>query len=139
MVRVVSPGRGGLLNAVVATGGVKADTIVKESSGATPIAAGHTGATILGVVREAYDAAEVAVIEPIHGAMLEINFLSTATKTACTDADLGKLFDINVDGTSGEMTANLDDTTGGILMLKSYNNDQKRGIFTIDAALCRQA
>lgn len=104
--------------------------IVEEDTGAKPIATGHSGATILGVVFGDTDSGDTAKIYPIGGEVLEVPYLSSATKTSCDDDDLGTAFDVDV--TSDEMTVDLDDTTGGILHLVGYDNDRQVAYVVID-------
>ena len=111
---------------------IKKGQLLKEDTGASPVAAAHDGATLLGVALEDQDTANgIVYIYPLQGTVLEIDFYASATKQTCAVTDLGTQFDINVDGTSGEMTVDLDDTTGGFLYLVGYDNDNKKGYFVV--------
>lgn len=135
MIKVQNPAPVNLYKWFAASGGVKAGQLVKSSSGATPVAAAHSGQTILGVALETQATQNALVlIRPVNGAILEIPFLSTATKQSLAVTDLGTQYDMDVNGTTGDMTVNLDDTTGGFLICVGYDNDKKVGYFTIDPA-----
>ena len=137
MIRVKNANPNNIINWVTKVGGIKKGQLVKEDTGATPVAAAHTGATLLGVALETQaTTGGVAVIYPIQGTVLEIDFKPDATKVSCTAADLGTQFDMVVDGTTGEMVVDLDDTTGGYLILVGYGNDAKKGYFCVEAADC---
>lgn len=57
-----------------------------------------------------------------------------STKTSLTAADkFGTAFDIAVDGTTGAQTLNLDDVTGGLLLVVGYNNDNDTADVVIKA------
>lgn len=107
--------------------------LVKSNSGADPVAAAHTGQTILGVVVEDQltEDAEV-LIHPAVGEVFEIDIAPTATKKTFAVTDLGTLYDIVV--TDGEQFIDPDDTTGGFLFLVGYDNDRGVAYVAIDAA-----
>lgn len=110
-----------------ASGGVKAGQLLKTSSGeVTPIANGdQSAATLVGLALEA-GAEDVAVpVIPFTGNVFEIDYLTSATKKTFTDADLANSYDVNINGTTGEQTLDLDDVTGGWLVLVGYDNDRK--------------
>lgn len=111
---------------------IKKGQLLKEDTGASPVAAAHTGATLLGVSLEAQDTANSIVrMFPLQGTVLEIDYYASATKQTLAVTDLGTQYDMNVDGTTGEMTVDLDDTTGGFLYLVGYDNDNKKGYFVV--------
>jgi hypothetical protein len=98
------------------------DQLIVSSSGAYPAAAAHSGQTILGVTCEAQ--ATTSGLVPfygINGAVLEIDFLTTGTKTSFTAANLGTLYDMVV-------------TAGGFLFLVGYDNDKAKAYVVVDAA-----
>ncbi len=107
--------------------------LVKSNSGADPVAAAHTGQTILGVVVEDQltEDAEV-LIHPAVGEIFEVDIVPTATKKTFAVTDLGTLYDIVV--TDGEQFIDPDDTTGGFLFLVGYDNDRGVAYVAIDAA-----
>lgn len=107
--------------------------LVKSNSGADPVAAAHTGQTILGVVVEDQLTADAEVlIHPAVGEIFEIDIDPTATKQTFAVTDLGTLYDIVV--TDGEQFIDPDDTTGGFLFLVGYDNDRGVAYVAIDAA-----
>lgn len=115
--------------------GVYKGQLVKDDSGATPVAAAHTGATILGVALETQTTTNGLVnLVPIHGALLEIDYEPDATKQTCAVTDLGTQFDLVT--TSNEMFVDLDDTTGGFLVLVGYDNDKKKAYCVVEDADC---
>ena len=95
--------------------------LVKSDSGAAPVAAAHTGATILGVALEGGTAGEVIPIYPVFGAVFDVDFLTTGTKKTFTDADLGSAFDIAV--ANNNQAVKPDDTDGAFLHVVGYNNE----------------
>jgi hypothetical protein len=119
---------------VAASGGVKAGQIVKSSTGAAPVAAAHTGQTILGLAMEDAAAGTAAKIYPLGGTVLEIDFDSASTLQTASDSMLGTLYDIKVDSTSGEMTLDLDDVTDAYCFLVGYDNAKKKARIVVDAA-----
>ena len=113
----------------------KTGVLVKSNSGADPVAAAHTGQTILGVVVEDSLVADAEVlIHSVVGEILEIDYYASSTKQTFAATDLGTLYDIIADGTTGEQFLDLDDTTGGFLFLVGYDNDRKKAYVAIDAA-----
>lgn len=134
MITLYSPMNKSFIYWVAATGGVKAGQIVKSSSGAAPVAAAHSGQTILGLAMEDAAAGTAAKIYPLGGTVLEIDYdAASATQTA-TDSMLGTLYDIKVDSTSGEMTLDLADTTGAFCFLVGYDNANKKARIVVDEA-----
>ena len=134
MITLYSPMDKSFIYWVAATGGVKAGQIVKSSTGAAPVAAAHSGQTILGLAMEDADAATAAKIYPLGGTVLEIDFDSASTLQTASDSMLGTLYDIKVDSTSGEMTLDLDDVTGAFCFLVGYDNAKKKGRIVVDEA-----
>jgi hypothetical protein len=114
-------------------GGVKAGQLVKHDSGATPVAAAHTGTTILGVAVETQAATNGEVlIEAIRGAVLQIDNRPAATKQAFAVTDLGTQYDIWLDA-AGEMFVDPDDTTGGYMILVGYDNEKRVGYYMLES------
>ena len=119
---------------VAATGGVKKGQLVKSATGAAPVAAAHEGATLLGVTVADAAQATAATIIPLRGTLLEIDYRPGRTKMSCTAADLGVLYDMYVDSTTGEMFIDLDDTTGGYLFIVGYDNIKQKAFCVVDDA-----
>lgn len=110
-----------------------ANQLILYNSGADPVAAAHSGQTILGVTVEAQATQNGAVYyHPIAGQVLQINFLKTGTKTSFAVTDCGKQYDVVV--TSGDQVLDPDDTTGGFLILVDYDNDAGLAYVVLDAA-----
>jgi len=118
---------------VAATGGVKAGQIVKSSSGAAPVAAAHTGQTILGLAMEDAEAGTAAKIYPLGCTVLEIDYNADSALQGAADFMLGTLYDVVV-APSGEMSIDLADTTGGFLFLVGYDNTTKKARVVVDEA-----
>lgn len=113
----------------------KGGTLVKENTGADPVAAVHTGATILGVVIEDSLTANAEVmIHTINGTILEVDYDPTATLQTFAVTNLGTQYDMVVDATTGEQFIDPDDTSGGFLVLVGFDNDRKKAYVTVDAA-----
>ena len=107
--------------------------LIKSNSGADPVAAAHTGQTILGVTLETQATANGLVkFYPVTGKVLEIDFLVTGTKTTFSTTDLGSQFDIVV--TSGNQVLDPDDTSGGFLILVGYDNSKHKAYVVLDSA-----
>ena len=134
MITLYSPMDKSFIYWVAASGGVKAGQIVKSSTGAAPVAAAHTGQTILGLAMEDAAAGTAAKIYPLGGTVLEIDFDSASTLQTALDSMLGTLYDITVDGTSGEMALDLADTSGAYCFLVGYDNANKKARIVVDEA-----
>ena len=107
--------------------------LVKSNSGADPVAAAHSGQTILGVVIEDQLTINSQVLlQSVNGEVLEVDYYPSSTKQTFAVTDLGTLYDIIV--SSDEQFLDLDDTTGGFLFLIGYNNDAKKAYVSVDAA-----
>lgn len=107
--------------------------LILYSSGADPVAAAHTGQTILGVTVEAQPTQNgVVYYHPIAGRVLEIEFTKAGTKKSFAVTDCGKQYDIVV--TSGDQVLDPDDTTGGFLILVDYDNEAGLAYVVLDAA-----
>jgi hypothetical protein len=112
---------------------ILANQLIKSDTGASPVAATHTGQTILGITLEDQDTANgIVYFYPITGQVLEIDFDPDATKTSFAVTDLGSLYDMVV--TDGDQVLDPDDTTGGFLFLVGYNNDAHKAYVVVDAA-----
>ena len=114
MFELISSAGKPFVSMIAASGGVLKGQLVKAASNeVTPIAAAHTGETIVGLCMADTDAGALAPIANVAGQILRIPIRSGITKTTIVAADYGKLYDIVV--TSGDMVIDLDDTTGGFL------------------------
>jgi len=129
MLRVVGPEHGELIRWPVKSGGLYKDTLVITDSGATAATAAIATQIILGVVNQAYDAAEIASIEPVRGKRIEIDIYQSATKKTFADTDIGTAYDLVV--ASNAMYLNGDDTTNGYLVLESYDNARGKAIVRV--------
>ena len=131
MIKIQNPNPTKIIKWYAKSTTVKAGQLVKENTGAEPVAAAHDGATLLGVARNTQTSANgLVTIEPLRGAVMEIDYYSGASKQTCSVTDLGTQFDLNVDGTTGEMTLNLDDS-GGFLYLVDYDNTHKKAYVVV--------
>lgn len=107
--------------------------LVKSNTGADPVAAAHTGATILGVVVETQAAINSEVlIHSVHGTVLEVDYDPDATKQTFAVTDLGTQYDMVT--SENEQFIDPDDTTGGFLVLVGYDNDRKKAYVTVEDA-----
>lgn len=115
-------------------GGVRKGNLVKEDTGATPVAAEHTGATILGVALETQlTTGGLVKLFPMKGTVLEIDIKSDATKQAFETADLGKSYDLVA--VSNEHFVDSDKTADGFLVLIGFDNFAKKGYFAVADAI----
>lgn len=133
MITLYSPMDKSFIYWVAASGGVKAGQIVKNATGAAPVAAAHTGQTILGLAMEDAEAGAAAKIYPLGGTVLEIDYNADSALQGAADFMLGTLYDVVV-ASSGEMSIDLDDTTGGFLFLVGYDNTTKKARVVVDEA-----
>lgn len=134
-VKVKNANTNSLIQWYAKTGGVYKNQLVKHDSGATPAAAAHTGATLLGVALETQLTTNgLVTIYPLKGTVLEIDFKPDATKVSCSVTDLGTQFDMVV--ASNEQFVDLDDTTGGYLILVGYDNEAMKGYFCVEDVDC---
>ena len=109
-----------------------AGVLVKSDTGASPVAAAHDGATILGVVVETQTAINSEVlIQSIHGTILEVDYNPSATLQTFAVTNLGTQYDMVADATTGEQFIDPDDTTGGFLVLVGYDNRSKKAAVTV--------
>lgn len=109
--------------------------LVKSDTGASPVAAAHDGATILGVVVEDQTTINSEVlIQGIAGTVMEVDIDPTATKQTFAVTDLGTEYDIVV--VDNEQFLDPDDTVGGFLTLVGYDNARKVAYVTVLAADC---
>jgi len=110
---------------IAGTGGAKKGQLAVLSSG-TAIAASEAvaSAIILGVFAEDADATDMVMIDPITaGGYIVADVYQGGATDAITDAMLGTLYDIYVDGSTGEMYLDLNDTTGAFLFPIGRTND----------------
>jgi len=105
--------------------------LIMEDTGAKPIAAEFADTDLLGLSIGPCASGKTAKIYPVTNAVLEIDYYSSATATTLADTDIGATFDINV--TSGDMTLDLDDTTGFLTVI-GYDNDAKVAYVKCQAA-----
>jgi hypothetical protein len=111
------------------------DMLVKHNSGADPVAAAHTGTTILGVTaEEQLDANGEILIYPVRGAVLECDYDPTATKQSFAVTDLGTQYDLVQ--IVNEMFLDPDDTTGGFMILVGYDNAAKKAYAMLESVDC---
>ncbi len=134
-IRPQNPTANRMIQWVTKVGGIYKYQLVKEDTGATPAAAAHTGATLLGVANETQlTTGGVASIYPLKGTILEIDYLPTATKQSFTAANLGTQYDLIE--VSNEHFIDPDDTTGGFLILVGYDNYAKKAYCAVEDADC---
>jgi len=110
--------------------------LIKSASGAAPVAAAHTGTTLLGVAMEDQTTTNgVVYLYPLTGTILEIDVLQTGTKKTFAVTDLGSQYDIVVaSDATASMSLDPDDTTGGFLILVDYDNDNHKAYCVVEAA-----
>ena len=108
--------------------------LVKEDTGAAPVAAGHEGASILGIALEGGTEGEIIPIYPLFGTVCEVDFLTAGTKKTFIATDYGVAYDIAV--SSGNQAVDPDDTTGAFCYVVGFNNEMNRVRVKIPAALC---
>lgn len=121
-----------IINWKVASGAdIYKGELLYDNSGAVAVAAQTSQAVtgILGVALENAKKSTKCSIESINGAVMEIDYKSGTTKTSFADTDLGTTYDVYV--SSHKFYINLDDTTGGCLVLVGYDNDAKKAYVTI--------
>lgn len=133
MFELVSCGGTPFLHITAGSTALKKGQLVKYNSGvADAVAAEHSGATILGLCMEDAEAGAEAYVARVGGQILKIPYYASASDQTLADADLGKIFDINV--ASGVMTLDTDDTSG-FCILTRYDNANAMAYVTIPATL----
>jgi len=134
--KVVTPTNSPVIPFYVGTGGVlKGQLAMVSSNTAIDAAEGQSTAVLIGIAQDDYDASEVGYFEDIRGALVELPIYQGGATDTFAAADIGKAFDIYVDGTSGEMYIDPNDTTGAMAVVYSYNNDKQTAIVRFLSAL----
>lgn len=134
--KVVTPTNSPVIPFYVGTGGVlKGQLAMVSSNTAIDATEGQSTAVLIGIAQDDYDAAEVGYFEDIRGALVELPIYQGGATDTFAAADIGKAFDIYVDGTSGEMYIDPNDTTGAMAVVYSYNNDKQTAIVRFLSAL----
>ena len=119
----------------VGTGGVKKGQLVIASSGTAVTAAeAPTDATVLGVALDTKAEGAQVQIECIDGSLIEADIYQGGSTDSFTATDVGKAFDIFVDGSTGEMFVDPNDTTGAFLVLMSYDTSKNKAWLKIHRA-----
>lgn len=99
---------------------VKGEIATFSSGTAIPGTAGITTQIILGIVADSTAASGITPIYSADGIDLEIDIYQGGVTKVFTDANIGTLFDVNVNG--HDFTIDPNDTTGAFMMLMSYDN-----------------
>ena len=134
--KVVTPTNSPVIPFYVGTGGVLAGQLAMVSSNtAIDATEGQTTAVLIGVAQADYDAGVVGYFSDIRGALVELPIYQGGATDTFAAADIGKAFDIYVDGTTGEMYIDPNDTTGAMAVVYSYNNDKQTAIVRFLSAL----
>ncbi len=134
-IRPQNPTANRMIQWVAKAGGVRKYQLVKSDTGATKAAAAHEGATLLGVANETQlTTGGVCSIYPLKGTILEIDYNPASTKQSCTAANLGTQYDLI--SSDNEHFIDLDDTTGGFLILVGYDNYAKKAYCAVEDADC---
>lgn len=136
MIKIQRPYPVHQLKFVAGTGGVKKGQLVTWSSN-TVIAAteGIASAIIVGVALEDADAAAYVMVDPITGGeVLEMDVYTGGATDTIADSNLGTLYDIYVDGSTGEMTLDLNDTTGAFVLPVGRTSDGTKAFCKLLAA-----
>lgn len=116
------------------TGGIaKGQLGMLSSATVIDATAGQSTAVLLGIAVADYDAGEVAYLEDLRGSLIEMPIYQGGTTDVFADADIGKAFDMYVD--SGVMKLDPNDTTGGMFVLYSYDNDAQTAIVRVLSSL----
>lgn len=128
MIKVNRPYPVPQISFTVGVGGVKKGQLATVSS-STAVAAseGVSTAIVIGVALDDYDAGDVGYFECLDGSILEMDIYQGGATDTFSASDIGKAFDIYVDGTSGEMFIDPNDTTGAMVVVMSYNNTFLKG------------
>lgn len=114
-----------ILDWPVGTSAIKKGQVVALSGGlAVPATAGQAAGTVLGVATSDGEANGTVKVIVSRDTVYEVKY-KKGTKTSLSNSDLGTAFDIYVDGTTGDMLINLDDTTGGFCKVIKYDNERE--------------
>ncbi len=131
MIRLVSPNPKAYKKAYAKAGNsCYRGLLVKEDTGATPVAGGHTGADILGVVvQDQLTINKEVLYQDVVGEVLEVDVKRDAAKQTFTEADLGVSYDIVKVG--NEHFIDPDDTTGPLFQVVGYDNYRRVAYVTV--------
>lgn len=125
LVKVINAMPERLINFSAGTGGIaKGQFGQVDTNTVIDAVEGCATAILVGVALEDADAGEIAILAPIPGSEFELDIYQGGATDVFTDADIGKAFDIYVDGTDTYIDPN--DTGGAFLVLMSYDNTNKK-------------
>jgi hypothetical protein len=119
-------GTGGILKGQL--GMVDSDTIIDATEG-------QSTAVLFGVAAESGDAGDVVPFYPLIGKLFKVPVYQASTVDDVTDAMVGGVdYDMIVDSTDHKL--DLNDTSGPMMHIVSYDNDEHTAIVQFIAALC---
>lgn len=119
-------GTGGILKGQL--GMVDSDTIIDAVEG-------QSTAVLFGVAAESGDAGDVIDFYPLIGKLFEVPVYQGSTVDDVTDAMVGGVdYDLIVDSTDHKL--DLNDITGAMMHVVSYDNNKHTAIVQFIAALC---
>jgi len=120
----------------VGTGGIKKGQIAVVS-GNTAVAAteGVSTAIVLGIALDTVAENGIVQIECMDGSLIEADVYQGGATDVFAAGDVGKAFDIYVNGSTGEMYIDPNDTTDPMFVVMSYDNAKAKAWLKIKKAL----
>lgn len=135
--KVVTPSLNPVIPFYVGTGGIAKGQLAMLSSGtAIDATEGASTAIYIGIAQDDYDAGVVGYFDDIRGALVELPIYQGGSTDVFAAADVGKAFDIYVDGSTGVMYVDPNDTTGAVVVVQAYNNAAQAAIVRFISAVC---
>lgn len=136
MIKVNRPYPVPQISYTVGTGGVKKGQIcVISGNTAVTASEGVSTAIVIGVALDTVAEGSIGYFADLNGAILEFDIYQGGATDTFVAADVGKAFDIYVDGTTKEMFIDPNDTTGAMVVLMSYDNTNLKGFAKIYSSL----
>jgi hypothetical protein len=136
MIKVNNVNPKALIRIVTGADVTKGALLVLANETAVEAAAGVATQIIVGVAAESAASGAVAIVYPVIGEILEIDYDTDGTKTTFADADIGGSFDISV--ASHNYFIDPDDTTGPLRLI-AYDNDKGVAQVMVKALYCAVA
>jgi len=123
MLDINKPNPERFLHFYTGTGGLKKGQLaVLDSSTAIAAPEGVATAILLGIAVEDYAAGTVCSLYPLTGTEIKCSVYQGGATDTFAAANVGTLFDIYIDSSTGEMFIDPNDTTNPFLALMSYDN-----------------
>jgi len=135
--KVVTPSYNPVIPFYVGTGGIaKGQLAMLSSDTAIDATEGASTAIYIGIAQDDYNAGVVGYFDDLRGALVELPIYQGGSTDVFAASDIGKAFDIYVDGSTGVMYVDPNDTTGAVVVVQAYNNAAQTAIVRFISAVC---